>query len=202
MTVLTDFLNRTTGIVLSSDRDTRERLAGLEGKILCLRISAPEMQLYLKPGDSGIEVLDQFDGDADVILSGSSFAFLRLATSGIEGSLKSPGGVKVEGDVETGQAFQRILAQSDFDLEEIIARYTGDTPARKIGNLARSFGKWAEESADLSRENLADYFREETRTLVSAVAMQRFEADVDRLRSDVDRLDQRITRLALKQDAE
>jgi ubiquinone biosynthesis protein UbiJ len=101
----------------------------------------------------------------------------------------------MQGDVDTGQAFQKILAQLDLDWEELIARFIGDTPARKTGNILRELSQWARESAHLSRENLADYLVEEKRILASPLAMERLEKEVQQLRSDVDRIEQRMGRV-------
>ena len=101
----------------------------------------------------------------------------------------------MEGDVEAGQALQKILAGFDFDWEELIARVVGDGPAHQFGNFVRDTVQWGANSVDLTRENVADYLKEEKRILPSEAAMRRFEQGVDALRSDVDRISQRIEAL-------
>ena len=193
MDVFLDFLNRTLKTVLSLDPETAEKLGELEGKTLCLQCSAPDMTLYLCPGPQGLEISQSGDGEADVTLRGSALSFARLGVSGLDSTVVTDTQITMEGDVETGQRFQKILSRMDLDWEELVARYLGDTPARKAGNLVREMGRWASESADLSRQNTAEYLQEEKEILATPLAAERFRHSVNELRADVDRLEQRIS---------
>lgn len=192
MNVLVDFLNRTCRTLLEVDPDGRQKLTELEGKVLCIEITVPPLKLYLRPSSEGLEISEKSDTEPDVTLSGSMMAFARLGTSGVESRVLSEGQITMQGDVETGQVFQKILTRLDIDWEELLSRYIGDTPARKVGNVLRDFGSWASESADLSMKNTAEYFQEEKRVLVTNLAMERFQSAVDKLRADTDRLEQRL----------
>ena len=181
--------------MLEVDPDGRQKLAELEGKVLCIEITAPPLKLYLRPSSDGLEISEQSETEPDVTLSGSLMAFAKLGTSGVESRVLSDGQVTMQGDAETGQIFQKILTQLDIDWEEFLSLYIGDTPARKMGNVIRELGSWASESADLSMKNTAEYFQEEKRMLVTNLAMERFQNSVDELRADTDRLGQRLNRL-------
>jgi len=195
MNALVDFLNRTCHALLEVDPDGRQKLAELEGKVLCIEITAPPLTLYLKPSSAGMEIMQQFEMEPDVTLSGTVLAFVKLGASGAESRVLSEGQVSMQGDAETGQAFQKILAQLDIDWEELLSRYIGDTPARKAGNVIRDLNNWIAESADLSMKNTTEYFQEEKRVLVTNLAMERFQNSVGKLRADTDRLEQRLHRL-------
>ncbi len=195
MSVFFDFLNRTSEVLLSVDPDGREKLATLEGKVLCLEITAPKITLYLIPSKAGLKINQHCEGEPNVTLSGSVMAFAKLGGAGIDSGVLSDGQVKMQGDAESGQAFQKILSQLDIDWEELLSRYIGDTPARKAGNVARHFGDWVAQSLHLSRINVGEFLQEEKRVLVTNPAMQRFQDSVDKLRVDTDRLQQRISRL-------
>ncbi len=180
---------------MSVDPDGKEKLARLEGKVLCIEITIPQLTLYMSPSREGLKINQQCDAEADVTLTGSAMAFVKLGTAGIGSGVLSDGRVTMQGDTETGQAFQKVLSQLDIDWEELLARYIGDTPARKAGNVVRNFGRWASQSLDLSRRNTGEFLQEEKRVLVTNLAMQRFQDSVDKLRADTDRLEQRISRL-------
>jgi ubiquinone biosynthesis protein UbiJ len=202
MNVLVGLLNRACRELLEVDPDGRQKLTALEGKVLCIEITVPPMKLYLKPSNEGIEISEKSETEPDVILSGSMMAFARLGTSGVESRVLSDGQVIMQGDAETGQIFQKILTQLDIDWEELLSRYIGDTPARKVGNVLRDFGSWASESAALSMQNTAEYFQEEKKVLVTNLAMERFQSAVDALRADTDRLERRMNMLRQKRKSE
>ncbi|WP_424947359.1 ubiquinone biosynthesis accessory factor UbiJ [Candidatus Spongiihabitans sp.] len=195
MSAFFDFLNRTSTVLLSVDPDSKEKLAELDGKVLCIEITMPRITLFLVPANGEMEILRQCNAEADVTLTGSAMAFAKLGTAGTGSGVLSDGRVTMQGDADTGQAFQKILSQLDMDWEELLARHIGDTPARKAGNVARNFGRWASQSLDLSRHNAGEFLQEEARVLVTNLAMQRFQDSVDKLRADTDRLEQRIMRL-------
>ncbi len=180
---------------MSVDPDGQEKLAKLEGKVLCIEITIPQLTLYMSPSREGLKIKQQCDSEADVTLTGSAMGFVKLGAAGIGSGVLSDGRVTMQGDTETGQAFQKILSQLDIDWEELLSRYIGDTPARKAGNAVRNFGFWASQSLDLSRHNTGEFLQEEKRVLVTNLAMERFQDSVDKLRADTDRLEQRISRL-------
>lgn len=190
--ILLDILNGAAGALINLDPDGKQKLAELRGKVFCLEVSAPPIKLYLLPTERGIEFRRGAEA-ADVTLSGSVSAFVRLGRAAGGGSPEDR--VAVHGDAELGQALQKILGQLDIDWEELLSRYVGDTPARKLGNAARGLAGWAEKSLDLARENTADYLREEKRILVTNPAMERFDQALNRTRADVDRLTRRVERL-------
>ena len=195
MSALFEFLNRATEVVLDLDPDGREKLGGLEGKVVCVKITAPEIELFLKPSSEGLVIVPEHDATPDVTLTGSLLSFAKLGVAGSGNGVLSSGQVIIEGDVETGQDFQKILGQLDLDWEELLSRFIGDTPARKTGNILRDIGGWTRESAELSRENISDYLKEEKRILATPLAMERLEKDVEKVRGDVDRIEQRMNRI-------
>lgn len=192
---LFDMLNRGVQTVLSIDSDTSRAFGKLNGKVYCIELTLPSVTLYMVAEPEGFSLAPQTEREPDVTLKGSIFAFASLSGKSPANGVLTDGRVTMQGDAEAGQALQKILAQFDFDWEELIARLIGDTPARKVGNLIRSTFDWAEHSANLSRANFADYLTEEKRIVINDVALERFAAKVDRLRADTDRLALRIERI-------
>ncbi len=189
-----DLLNAATSALIDLDPDGKQKLTQLRGKVFCLEVTAPAIKLYLLPNEHGMEFcrnVDESTAPPDVTLRGPASAFARF---GRGGDLKL-NRLTIDGDAELAQALQKILGQLDLDWEELLSRYFGDTPARKFANAARGLAGWAEKSLDLTRENTADYLREEKRILVTNPAMTRFDKTLNRTRADVDRLTKRIARL-------
>ena len=195
MSIIHEILNQASSALLETDPDGKNDLQKLSGKVVCIELTAPAIMLYLEPGVGGIQISENSLTEPDVTLTGTLSAFVRLGTAGAKSGVLSSGQVSMRGDVDTGQAFQKALSRLDIDLEELLSGYIGDTPARKAGNLVRGLGKWASESMELSKENIADYLKEEKRVLPTAVAAQRFESNVNDLRADVDRAELRLGRV-------
>ena len=195
MSIIHELLNQASSALLETDPDGKKDLQKLSGKVICIELTTPQIVLYLEPGVGGIQISENSLTEPDVTLTGTLSAFVRLGTAGAKSGVLSSGQVSMRGDVDTGQAFQKVLSRLDIDLEELLSGYIGDTPARKAGNLVRELGKWATESIELSKENLADYLKEEKRILPTIVAAQRFESNVNILRADVDRTEQRLGRI-------
>ena len=188
-------LNRGIQAVLSVDPDTAAEFAKLDGKVFCINLTFPPTTVHLVVEPGGFSVAPESARQADVTLEGSIFAFAKLSGKGATSQVVTDAQVKMHGDAEAGQALQKILAKFDFDWEELIAKLTGDTPARKIGNLVRNTIEWADRSAGLSQRNLADYLTEEKQVVVSQMALDRFAEEVNQLRADADRLASRVARL-------
>ncbi len=199
MSLLIDILNRASILALDLDPEGKQKLQPLRGKILCLQLTEPRLTLYLQPTEKGLEISDAMDdsaarkGQADVTLSGTAMDFMRLGRPDTDAVTQ--GSIHINGDVETGQNFQKALSQLDLDWEELLARYIGDTPARKTANTIRGLGGWTVETMRLCRENLADYLVEEARLLPSKPALSRFAQANNELRRCVDRAEQRLAKI-------
>lgn len=194
-------LNRAIAELLSIDPDGVRELAKLRGKVFCLEVNAPQVTLYLVPTEHGIAFQREVDSAPQVTLSGSSLAFAKLGRNGLSGvsttNVFTEGRIVIRGDAELGYALQKTLSRLDLDWEELLSRYIGDTPARKVGNILRGLANWAEDSGELTRENVADYLTEEKPVLVNQLSAERFAGEVDCIRADVDRLTLRVNDLSL-----
>lgn len=196
---LLDALNRAARATIDLDPESKNKLAKLQGKVVCLELNAPPIILYLLPSVQGINFCRETGTEPDVTLSGDAIAFARLGAKEL-GRMDASrelhsGGVIFRGDAELGQVLQKILSELDLDWEELLSHYIGDTPAYKVGNALRGLGGWVRETRQLARENTADYLTEEKRVLITESDMQRFAEAVNCARADVDRLTRRIEKL-------
>ncbi len=182
--------------ILRLDPDTLERLGTLEDKIIALRLGEIDLIIYLQPSSTGFRVLSESEREPDVTLTGTPFAFARLASQReSDPSQFTSGELKIDGDTELGQRFKRILGQLDIDWEEVASRYVGDVVAHQLGNMARGLRQWGRESSEVLGQDVADYLQEEKQTLARNETVAQFIHDVDVLRGDADRLEARIRRL-------
>ncbi|MEN8800751.1 MAG: SCP2 sterol-binding domain-containing protein [Thiogranum sp.] len=200
-TTLAAALETALDLYLKQDPQARQGCAALEGKIIGLDITGLGLSLYFLPGSHGIQVSSHYEGDVDTQLTGSPLGFARLALGSREDTLFK-GAVEIKGDTETGQQFQDLLANTDWDWEEQLSHITGDVIARQIGNVARLSGKFINDSRNTLEQDVSEYLQEEARLLPTGSEVGNFLEDVDQLRADVDRLDARIARLLQTMDSE
>jgi ubiquinone biosynthesis protein UbiJ len=88
-----------------------------------------------------------------------------------------------------------LFAKLDINLEQQLARFTGELVAHNLSQLFRAGKEWSKESTETFRLNAAEFLQEETRDLPAKVEMDIFCQYVDELRTDFDRLQSRLARL-------
>ncbi|MDR9435317.1 MAG: SCP2 sterol-binding domain-containing protein [Thiohalophilus sp.] len=179
---------------LRLDPVTFEQLARFEGKQIALELHGTGLTLLLLPGHDGIQVMSGDAEQADTVISGTPLALAELSFGDARRVLFA-GEVTIRGDVETGQAFKRLLDHLDIDWEELLSRYTGDVVAHQLGDLFRGLQSWGRQARRVLGRNLAEFLHQESRQLATREAVAEFVREVDRLRDDSARLQQRVTLL-------
>ncbi len=177
---------------LQLDPVTRERLAQLQDRVIAVEPAGLDATFFLQPGPGGLRVLTQCNRTPELTVRGSPLALLALARGTRTGSGSE---IELDGDAELGRRLQALLAGLDVDWEEALARVIGDLPAHQAGNLVRAGHRWGQHSIDSLLRNVSEYVQYERCLLPPAHAVQRFVADVDRLRDDMERLEARVQRL-------
>ena len=183
---------------LALDQNSSSFLAPLAGKIIAVTYTPFNETIYLCPTDNSIQLLDYSPDQPDTQLSGSVFALGLMGLSSKPMRSIFSGEVKIEGDMNTGRKFQELFAKLDINLEQQLARFTGDTIAHNISQFFRAGQNWSKESIETFRLNASEFLQEETRDLPAGPEVDIFYRQIDELRTDFDRLQSRIERLENK----
>jgi len=184
-------LNRYLGL----EPDVLAECARLKGRVIALRAIGPEWEFFLVPHAGGVQVLDRWEGKADVRIAAPPTRLLTQAVLNAGQGTPPLSGVQVEGDAELLSRFGSLLARVGFDPEEWLARSVGDAAAHRIAEgLSALFG-WGRRSASTLALDTAEYLREETRDLVHRDDVERWMDEVDRVRERTDRLAAKLDRL-------
>ena len=183
---------------LALDRNSSNFLAPLAGKIIAVNISTFNETIYLCPTNNSIQLLDYSPDQPHTQLSGSVFALGLMGLSSKPMRSIFSGEVKIEGDMNTGRKFQELFAKLDINLEQQLARFTGDTIAHNISQFFRAGQNWSKESIETFRLNASEFLQEETRDLPAGPEVDIFYRQIDELRTDFVRLQSRIERLGNK----
>lgn len=183
-------LNRYLGL----DAGTLSRLAAMTGKVVGVELRGLDITLAMAPHAGGIQLLSDYHGTPDTIISGAPMSLARLGYGGDRGALFA-GEVQIRGDVALGQRFEAVLRDIDIDWEDHLSRLVGDVAAHQVGRLVRDAMAWGARSADTLGRDVGEYLQEEIRQLPLRDEMDAFIGAVDKLRDDVERLGARVKRL-------
>ena len=189
-------LERALNAMLALDTVAGGRLAGLHGRVVCIRLSGIDLTIHVVPGHDGrVRLLGSIEGEADATLSGSPLDLMRAGDKAQGHAQLFAGNVQIDGDTALAQRFSEALGGLDIDWEEQLSRLTGDVIAHEVGRGVRSVRREGERIGRSTGENLSEYLTEEARLLPHHYQVEDFLADVDTLRDDVDRLEARIALL-------
>jgi len=180
---------------LALDQNSSNFLAPLAGKIIAVNISTFNETIYLCPTNNSIQLLDYSPDQPHTQLSGSVFALGLMGLNSKPMRSIFSGEVKIEGDMNTGRKFQELFAKLDINLEQQLARFTGDSIAHNISQFFRAGQNWSKESIETFRLNASEFLQEETRDLPAGPEVDIFYRQIDELRTDFDRLQSRVERL-------
>ena len=191
---LTEAFETSVNHVLKQDSATLKKFSALQGKVLAFELTGLDLTLYLFPHNEGVQVQYLYESTADTTLQGSPIAFINMSLGDASESFFS-GQVRIKGDIELGQKFQRILKQLDLDWEEWLSAYTGDLIAYKTGRFIHNLNSWGKEALDILELDAREYIQEEGRLSPHSIGIDDFTNDISLLRDDTARLEARLSRL-------
>ena len=175
--------------------NARSRLQALQGKLICLHISNPDVQLYFLPTADQVRVTTRYAAAPDVTIHGSALGLMRLSASNDAGKAMLEHGIKIDGDMGLGNHSSQILREIDVDWEELLSRAVGDVVAHHLGQVVRNAQGWLGDSSHAMRLNTQEYLQEEARLVPADAEIRQYLDAVDTLRADTDRLEARLKRL-------
>lgn len=192
--VIENLLNRNLGASL----EARAACAALKGQRLKIVVNDLEVAIGLESLGDSLRLSLPASGEFQTEIEGSPLNLVALSGPTPERLLKS-GAVQTRGDVELLQRYRNLLRLLRPDLEEELAKLTGDAAAHRLAGIARGVIAFGHRGFDTAVRNSAEYFAHESGDLVPRAEGEAFFAEVDRLREDVDRaaarLDALLTRL-------
>ncbi len=183
--------------VLRLDSTALPRLAHLSGRVIAVDCRSPALQLFILPSDEGLMLASHWETGADCTLRAPASSLLKLAMSKEKTSVLHGPEVELDGDSGVLLELAAILQDLELDWEYELSRWLGPVASQVLGSSVRAPLRWARDSADSLRLDLADYLSEESRTLVGQAEAEARFAELDALKLALDRLEARVERLAL-----
>ncbi len=192
MLILESVLNH----YLALDPEMQDKLAVFNGKVIKLEMNGLNKEFYLFPGDRGIQVKAEYEGQVDTILSGTPVSLFKMGLVPNAADLLLKGEVEISGDTRLGHQFKNMFSQMDIDWSEPVANLVGDSFAYQLQQSGKKLGLWGKESVKSVAMSVSEYLQEESRDVVTETELEIFNDAVDQLRDDVDRLQAKIKLLS------
>jgi ubiquinone biosynthesis protein UbiJ len=195
LAALTGLTQSTLGHYLELGNNSQELLEVTAGHTVAIRFLPYDIEIFLCPTKTNVQVLSYLSTPPDTIISGSLSAFTRLGLGGIAAESLQPGDIVIQGNVDVARKVQNIFSKLDVNWEEQLAKHIGSKASKSALNMLRNSSNWISESLIAFRTDLVEYLREESRTVPTDAETFRLYSDIDNARSDIERLSQRIERL-------
>lgn len=175
----------------------------LIGKLIRIELEAipgqPPIAVDAMPDRNGIRLLpaeqplgEQPLSEADATISGSPQALLMLLLNRTD---ESQNQARVSGDLALIKKLSDQLSDTDFDLEAMLAEWTGPRRAYHLAEFVRKSGGWLKESGDKLSRNLFDYLKYESDLLVPPQQWQQLVAESQQLERRLGGLIRRLNKL-------
>lgn len=178
--------------LLKLDAATPSRLQNLQGKTLAVHVTQPAFVVYVRVTSQGLRLSPVFEGEPDASLHGSIPALLKLLTKGAGITNLHATDVELRGNTGFVQQLQKLLLDIDIDWEFQLSRIIGNLPTSVISGGFNQAAEFAKQSGSRFKQNLQDYFAEETTLLPRAHELDAHYAAVNELVLRVDRLQARL----------
>lgn len=172
-----------------------ERLTALEGKVIAIQLTSPQIELSIQPGPQGLQIDMIERDDADVTLSGSATDFFKLLSARESSDAMFGKSISIQGDSALATRFSQILIDAALDWEGLLAEIMGDLPAYQLARYLRWKAGFYLNLGNSLMLNLEEYLKEEIRLLPTRPELELFSNQVDNLRRETERSAARIERL-------
>lgn len=182
--------------VVKLDPISRERLLKLNNNVIKFELTDIGQHLFFIIDEDYILVKAKTDKAVNAELSGSTFAFFKLASQEQGSDSLFKGEVRFAGEIGVAQRFQSFFEQLDIDWEEHLSKFTGDIVAHQTFKRGKQLHNWAMETLNTAKLNFSEYVRFEANATPASIELENFYDDVADLRSDVERLELKIKRLS------
>jgi ubiquinone biosynthesis protein UbiJ len=171
----------------------------LDGRTFALRVSDTGLAIYLRVDGGAVALTATYEGEPDVVATGSLVSLTRLAGPAGE-DLVRDGRIDIAGDALLASQFRKLMHYGRPDLEEELSSVIGDVAAHGIGEFLRDVRSRGRAAGRTMQQNVGEYLQEESRAVPARHEAEAFRKDVGALRDDVARFEARLKRFEQERD--
>ena len=175
--------------------ESEAALAGLHGKVFALHVTSPVLDVYLRPGPEGMDLMGVYEGEVTTSVRGAAADFAELATAADPAAALINGELEIGGDSAPLLELQRVVSQLDVDWEAPLTGQFGDVAGHQLAELLRGSFRWGRQASTSLARQLGEFIHEEARLSPPRLELEDFYRDVQELTLRAERLQSRIERL-------
>ena len=188
--ILENMLNRNLAVSPAA----RELCAALRGRRLAIYAESVGYDVAVESVGDSLKLMRPAPDESAAQVRGTPLSLLALA--GAEpGNVIRRGAVRIDGDAEVAQQYQKLLQLLRPDFVEELSRLIGDAPAHRVSGLAQAAASYGRQVAATALQNTVDYLAHEKGALVPRAEAEALFRDIKQLRDDAARLASRLTQL-------
>lgn len=189
--------------VVKDHPEAAEKLADLNGRSLQLDIrnAGIGMRMYVANGAIEVSLPPQpatQNNRPDARIEAGVGDLMRMAAGQSDAVSMIASDLRIEGNTDVAQQFQKLLQEAPLDWEGQLAKVVGDVPAYEIGKLGKRLFGLAQHAAKSFFADGSEYLRDESQDLAWPQEIQAFRDSVETLRDDTARLEARLFQLKNK----
>ncbi|MBS0432448.1 MAG: SCP2 sterol-binding domain-containing protein [Proteobacteria bacterium] len=186
-------LERAFAAALALDPETRQALAGLEGRRIGVHLRGPGIGFTIVVREGALRIEPPPDA-ADLRVTATPASLLAMAmTRG--GETLPPGKIEIAGDAELARRVEKLASRFSPDIEAAFAGVFGEVVGVPIARVLRQATRGLRRGAAHAAQDSADWSRDEARLIAPRGEVDDFLDGVDALRERVERLVARVARL-------
>lgn len=178
--------------ILAMDPAAALQLAKLDGQVIHICLSNPQIDLFIIPQQQQLAVQSFYDGPSNTQVSGKPSDFLELMLAKDPASALINGNITVKGSASALIDLQKVFKNTRLDWEFELSKLVGDFAAHEIGKVVAHSTQWLKQQRPKLDAQLKEIVYNEARLLASREEIRRFCNDVDDLSARLDRLEARI----------
>lgn len=180
------------------DNSAQEKRKQLQGNVIGLCLKELDLPLYFIISEQQIDIVNQYEGEADCFISVSIKAIDKLQDNQQTTTLIKSGELEVVGDIQLVQQFASLMTELDIDWEELLSKKVGDPLAHKINHHFQQITQQGCQQLAHFKKQSALYLTEEIKVAPSALEVAHFCDQVSDLQKQSEQLQQKVTRLTNK----
>ena len=178
---------------LHLDAISLARLTQLQGQSVKFELLNVNQHIYIDIHAQGIHLHTETNQTPDIIIRGTPLDLFKLRGKKRLNLYQS--GVKIIGDMGLAEELITIINQLDINWEAVIARYTSQQFAEKMGEYSRKNRDWLVQSRQHLKQDIKHFLQEEIQVLPPRLLADEFRTHLNQLHTDVERLMQRVQQL-------
>ncbi|OVZ82756.1 hypothetical protein CBW52_04175 [Yersinia kristensenii] len=197
--LITAAIETSLNSVLFRDKSLKAARLRLAGKVLRIELREVSFPLLLVFSERQIDVLSQWDGDADCIVKTDIAVLVKLRDRQQLSSLMRSSELIVEGDIQVVQQLVTLLDLAEWEPAEWLAPYIGDIAAETIGQAVQKSSRFLSKQLQQQKNYLAEAITEEWKMAPAPLEVVWFNEEVDATARATEALTARLVTMETKQ---